>query len=169
MNKVFGITGWKNSGKTTLVACLVEEFTSRGFVVSTIKHASESFQLDLPGTDTFAHREAGAHEVAIISDKRWAIMHQTLASNDAPSLDTMIAKLAPCDLVLVEGFKASSISKIETIRADAVTERAVWRQNKSVVAVASDTTIKDCQLPTFALDDISSIANHIAQKTGLVS
>ena len=105
MNEVFGITGWKNSGKTTMVESLVAEFTKRGFTVSTVKNASEDFDVDHPGTDSFRHRHAGARETAIVSPKRWALMSNTPETGKAPSLDALLKKLGPCDLVLVEGFK----------------------------------------------------------------
>ncbi|MEM6666077.1 MAG: molybdopterin-guanine dinucleotide biosynthesis protein B, partial [Pseudomonadota bacterium] len=95
---IFGFTGWKNSGKTTLVARVVAELTSRGFVVSTVKHAHHAFDVDHPGTDSFKHREAGAQEVALVSNARWALMHE-LRGDDEPEMDEVIAKLAPCDLV----------------------------------------------------------------------
>ena len=101
---VFGITGWKNSGKTTLTERLVAEFTRRGFRVSTVKHAHHDFDIDREGADSYRHRLAGAAEVAIVSGRRWALMHE-LRGEDEPKLDEILARLAPCDLVLVEGYK----------------------------------------------------------------
>ena len=100
--RVFGITGWKNSGKTTLAERLVTELTSRGWRVSTIKHAHHAFDIDKEGTDSFRHRAAGASEVAIVAGSRWALMHE-LRGEEEPSLDEIVARLAPCDIVLVEG------------------------------------------------------------------
>ena len=116
--RVFGITGWKNSGKTTLTERLVAELTRRGWKVSTVKHAHHDFDIDKEGTDSFRHRQAGASEVAIVSGRRWALMHE-LRGEDEPPLDVVLARLAPCDLVLVEGYKRESHKKIETRRADA--------------------------------------------------
>ncbi len=167
MTRIFGVTGWKNSGKTTLVARLVTEFTRRGFTVSTVKHASDNFQLDRPGTDTFAHREAGAREIAIASGRSWAIIHQNDDTEEEMSLDGMVSKLEPCDLVLVEGYKSSTIPKIETIRREAVSEPPVWQQNKSIVAIASDGPVETGSLSRFQLDDIEGITDFISEKTGL--
>lgn len=167
MSKVFGITGWKNSGKTTLVAKLVTEFTSRGFRVSTIKHASKHFEIDKPGTDSHAHRSAGAMEVAIISDTKWAIIHETPLPSQTISLNAMLAKLAPCDLVIVEGFKSSDVPKIECQRGKESNEKAIWQSNRSIVALACEYNDSDCQLPQFSLDDIPGIADYIAQTSGL--
>ncbi|MGI9363712.1 MAG: molybdopterin-guanine dinucleotide biosynthesis protein B [Rhizobiaceae bacterium] len=167
MNKVFGIVGWKNSGKTTLVSALVREFTNRGLCVSTIKNSHHSFSIDVPGTDSFGHREAGAHEVALVSSKRWALMHELHTDGAMPSLETMIAKMAPCDLILVEGFKSSSIQKIETFRSDASSEPPLWQTHDRIVALAADSPHEGCNLPQFALDDIVNIADFIAQISGL--
>lgn len=163
MTRVFGITGWKNSGKTTLVAKLVEEFSQRGQRVSTVKHASANFDLDQPGTDSQAHRSHGAQEVAIVSQKRWAIMHELPDKLMEPTLDDMLAKLSPCDLVLVEGFKTSPLPKIECIRHDTIRSEAIWKTNPAIVAVASDGPLPDCQLQIFSLNDISKIADYIEQ------
>ena len=100
--RVFGITGWKNSGKTTLTERLVREFVARGRKISTVKHAHHGFDIDREGTDSFRHREAGAGEVAIVSGRRWALMHE-LADEEEPALGDILARLAPCDIVLVEG------------------------------------------------------------------
>ena len=90
-HRVFGITGWKNSGKTTLTERLVSELVARGWKVSTIKHAHHDFDIDKPGADSFRHREAGATEVAIVSGRRWALMHE-LRGEDEPSLDAILAR-----------------------------------------------------------------------------
>ncbi|MEO1142840.1 MAG: molybdopterin-guanine dinucleotide biosynthesis protein B, partial [Pseudomonadota bacterium] len=109
--KCFGIAGWKNSGKTSLVASLVTEISNRGFVVSTIKHAHHAFDLDTPNTDSFKHREAGANEVVLVSGNRWAIQHE-LRGNPEPDFETVLEKLSPCDLILVEGYKRENIRKL---------------------------------------------------------
>ena len=116
--RVFGITGWKNSGKTGLAARLVTEFTRRGYRVSTVKHAHHDFDIDKPGADSFRHREAGAHEVAIVSGTRFAIMHE-LRDAPEPALADILTRLAPCDLVLIEGYKREPIPKIEARRLEA--------------------------------------------------
>ena len=116
--RVFGITGWKNSGKTTLTEKLVAELTRRGFRVSTVKHAHHDFDIDHEGADSYRHRLAGAVEVAVVSGRRWALMHE-LRGEDEPKLEEILARLAPCDLVLVEGYKREGHPKIETRRLDA--------------------------------------------------
>ena len=99
--KIFGIAGWKNSGKTGLMVRLVSELTQRGYVVSTVKHAHHDFDIDKVGADSYRHREAGAHEVTIVSGTRFAIMHE-LRGAPEPSFGDILARLAPCDLVLIE-------------------------------------------------------------------
>ena len=114
LDKCFGIAGWKNSGKTSLVAALVTNISARGFKVSTIKHAHHAFDLDTPNTDSYKHREAGANEVVLVSANRWAIQHE-LRGADEPEFETMLQKISPCDLVLVEGYKQENIAKLEII------------------------------------------------------
>lgn len=167
MNKVFGIAGWKNSGKTTLVSSLVAEFTRRGLKVSTIKHAHHNFSIDQPGTDSYRHRESGAHEVALVSSKRWAIMHENSTDSEEPSLENMISKLGPCDIILVEGYKSSQINKIESIRHEAIKETPLWQTHPGIVAVACDQPLENCDKPQFDLDDIAGIADYIIQISGV--
>src|SRR5262245_29026284 len=113
--RVFGITGWKNSGKTTLTERLVAELTRRGYRVSTVQHAHHDVQIAKPVADSFRHRAAVAAEVAVVSGRRWALMHE-LRSEDEPRLDDILARLAHCDIVLVEGYKREGHDKIETRR-----------------------------------------------------
>jgi molybdopterin-guanine dinucleotide biosynthesis protein B len=167
VSNVFGIVGWKNSGKTTLVSSLVREFTNRGLSISTIKHAHHTFSLDQTGTDSSRHRAAGAHEVALASSRRWAIMHEVACNGEEPSLETMISKMAPCDLILVEGYKGSDINKIEAIRQGTTKEEPLWQTHSGIVAVASDVPLPKCNKPRFDLDDISGVADFIIQKSGV--
>lgn len=164
---IFGVSGWKNSGKTTLVEALVSEFTRRGLSVNTVKHAHHAFNLDHEGTDSWRHQNAGAREVALISSQRWALMHENAAGDTEPDLDTMVAKMTPCDLILAEGFKASPINKIETIRQSSLKRTPLWQTHEGVVAVASDTVLADCSKPQFSLNAISEIADFISQIEGL--
>ncbi|MFD0918020.1 molybdopterin-guanine dinucleotide biosynthesis protein B [Pseudahrensia aquimaris] len=165
MTKVFGITGWKNSGKTTLVARLVEEFTKRGLRVSTIKHASHTYTLDHDGTDTFAHKKAGAYEVAIAAGSRWAVMHEADASEPEQTLETMLARLTPCDMVLVEGFKTSAIPKLQTMRSDAREHTPMWETNETVIAIAADHDVDPQGRSLFRIDDVTAIADYIISTT----
>jgi molybdopterin-guanine dinucleotide biosynthesis protein B len=163
---VFGITGWKNSGKTTLTERLVAEFTRRGFRVSTVKHAHHDFDIDREGADSYRHRRAGAAEVAIVSGKRWALMHE-LRGEDEPKLEEILARLAPCDLVLVEGYKREGHPKIETRRRDAKDTAPLSAIDPAIRAVAADHPVSGETVPVFSIDDVTAIADFIAVETGL--
>ncbi|MEM9344335.1 MAG: molybdopterin-guanine dinucleotide biosynthesis protein B [Pseudomonadota bacterium] len=162
--KVWGVTGWKNAGKTHLVERLVAEFTDRGFTVSTIKHAHRGFDLDKPGTDSDRHRSAGAREVLIASDRRWALMHE-LRDAPEPTLDDLLGHLSPADLVLVEGYKTGPHPKVEAHRA-ATDHPLIATTNDTIRAVAADTTV-DAPVPVLTLDDTPAIADFIAKELGL--
>ena len=166
MQRVFGITGWKNSGKTTLVEKLVAEFCRRGFRVSTVKHAHHEFDIDKPGADSFRHRQAGASEVAIVSGRRWALMHE-LRGEDEPQLDDILARLSPCDLVLVEGYKREGHSKIEARRLASREATTLGPDDPSIVAIAADHVVSGETRPVFDLDSILEIADFIQAATGL--
>jgi molybdopterin-guanine dinucleotide biosynthesis protein B len=166
-NPVFGVTGWKNSGKTTLVTRLVTEFTRRGFTISTVKHAHHDFDIDKPATDSFRHREAGASEVMIVSGKRWAVMHE-LRGGEEPPLEQALQRLSPCDLVLVEGYKREGHPKIEVRRIAAAKQEPLAPQDASILAVASDRPTDSNTLPSFKLDDVSGIADFIQARLGLI-
>ncbi len=163
--RCFGIAGWKNSGKTTLVSSLVHNLTTRGLRVSTMKHAHHAFDLDQKGTDSHKHRNAGASEVLLVSENRWAIQHE-LRENDEPPFGEMLQKLSPCDLVLVEGYKRESIPKIEII-GDANTEKMLWPHNENIIAIACDTPLIDCNLPQFKRSQIAEIAGFILNFHGI--
>jgi molybdopterin-guanine dinucleotide biosynthesis protein B len=164
--KVFGIAGWKNSGKTGLAVRLVEEFTRRGYRVSTIKHAHHDFDIDKVGADSFRHREAGAHEVALVSGTRYAIMHE-LRGAPEPAFEEILARLAPCDLVLIEGYKREPIPKIEARRLGAANREPLAPSDSYITAIAADHPVADTTLPVFDLDDTVAIANFIADTVGL--
>jgi molybdopterin-guanine dinucleotide biosynthesis protein MobB len=97
------VVGWSGSGKTTLVTALLPALRRRGLRVSTIKHAHHGLDLDRPGKDSFAHREAGAEEVLVVGGQRWALLRET--PEGPPGLPALAARMAPVDLILVEGFK----------------------------------------------------------------
>lgn len=156
--KVFGFAGYSGSGKTTLIEKLIPRFTARGLKVSLIKHTHHNFDVDQPGKDSFRHRQAGASEVLLTCDTRWVLMHELRGASE-PTLEEQLAVLSPCDLVLVEGFKQTPISKLE-IHRPAHGKPPLWPENKSVVAVATNETI-DCPLPTLDLDDPDAIAQFI--------
>ncbi|GAB1582311.1 molybdopterin-guanine dinucleotide biosynthesis protein B [Phyllobacterium phragmitis] len=164
--RIFGITGWKNSGKTTLTVRLVEELTRRGWRISTIKHAHHDFDIDHEGTDSFRHRKAGAGEVAIVSGRRWALMHE-LQGEDEPSLGDIVARLAPCDLIIVEGYKREAHKKIEVRRLEGRKGDPLSATDPNVVAIASDHPVGEQAIPAFDLDDITRIADFIEVQSGL--
>ncbi len=157
---VFGICGWKKSGKTTLTVRLVEELTRRGYKVATVKHAHHEFQVDDQETDSARHRRAGAGEVAVIGGKRWAIIHD-LKDEPEPSLEEVLSWLSPSDLVLVEGYKSAAIPKIEARRSVQQDKRPLAPRDPNIVGIATDHETEANGLPVFALDDVASIADFI--------
>jgi len=168
-HRVFGVTGWKNSGKTTLTERLVAEFVRRGFSVSTVKHAHHGFDVDRPGSDSFRHRAAGAGEVAIVSSNRWALMHE-LRDEAEPQLERILERilerLAPCDLVLVEGYKREPHTKIEARRMGAKNREPLSDGDPNIVAIAADHAAES-HLPVFDLDDVAAIADFVVERMGL--
>ena len=157
--RVFGVTGWKNAGKTTLVERLVAEFVRRGWRVSTVKHAHHDVDIDQPGRDSFRHRVAGASEVALVGGLRYAIMREQAE----PSLAEVLARLAPADLILIEGYKREAHPKIEVRAGEA---QSLAAADPNVVAIAADTRPTEAHLPWFKRDDIAGIADFIAGRAG---
>lgn len=155
---VIGIVGWKNCGKTTLAAALIRELSRRGLSVSSIKHAHHGVDVDQPGTDSYQHRDAGAREVILAGGQRFAIMHE-LRGADEPALDELLARLGPCDWVVVEGFKAHAYPKIEVHRRECL-HPPRYPNDASVIAVAADYA-PDFAGPGFDLDNISGLADFI--------
>jgi molybdopterin-guanine dinucleotide biosynthesis protein B len=162
--KIYGVTGWKNCGKTGLMERLVAEFCKRGLSVSTLKHAHHSTDVDHPGTDSFRHRTAGASEVILASPNRVAIM-QELRGAPEPSFESLLARLRPVDLVLVEGFKREAHPKIEAHRQEAG-QPLIAPKDTSIRAVASDSPL-ELDRPVFDLDDTAAIADFIAREIAL--
>ena len=158
--KIFGVTGWKNSGKTGLMERLITEFTARGLSVSSIKHAHHSFDIDYPGRDSYRHRDAGARQVLLASRNRWALMHE-LRDEDEPSLGDLLKQLSPVDLVLIEGYKRDRHPKIEAHRKE-TGQPLIAPEDQTIVAVASDTSVA-IDRPVLDLNDTAAIANFIAQ------
>jgi molybdopterin-guanine dinucleotide biosynthesis protein MobB len=163
--RIFGVTGWKNAGKTGLMERLVADITARGFSVSTLKHAHHSFDVDQPGKDSHRHRAAGATEVLLVSGHRWALMHELRGRNEPP-LEMLLAKLAPVDLVLIEGYKSERHPKIEAWRA-AAGHGLIAPDDPTIRAVASDTVLPDLPVPRFDLDDTAAIAQFVLAQVGL--
>ena len=162
--KLFGITGWKNSGKTGLVERLVAYFTNDGLRVSTIKHAHHAFDVDTPGRDSHRHRTAGAHEVLVSSRHRLALMRE-LRGAPEPTLPELVEHLGPADLVLIEGFKREPHAKIECHRV-ATGQPLIALQDPTICAIASDSS-PDAPVPVLDLDDTAAIAAFICQHHGL--
>ena len=162
--KVYGITGWKNAGKTGLMERLVAEITGRGYSVSTLKHAHHQFDIDHPGKDSYRHRDAGAHQVLLASSKRWALMTE-LRDEEEPPLSDLLAKMAPVDLVLIEGWKRDKHPKIEAWRAE-TKNPLIAPGDDTIKAVASDTDL-DTDRRQFHLDDTAAIADFILSEVGL--
>ncbi|GBE42614.1 molybdopterin-guanine dinucleotide biosynthesis adapter protein [bacterium BMS3Bbin10] len=166
-HKIFGVIGWKNSGKTTLMARLLEEFSRRGYVVSAIKHAHHKFDIDHPGRDSYKFRNAGARQVALISPKRWALMHE-FRDEEEPDFEEILSHIGPCDLILVEGYKGGPFPKIEARSPRSLTQEPLSGDDRRIVAIASDGEANTGALPGFDVNDIGAIADFIAGHLGLV-
>lgn len=162
--RVYGVIGWKNAGKTTLMERLVAEITGRGISVSTIKHVHHDVDLDQPGKDTFRHRQAGASEVVLASAHRFALMREHRGPE--PQLDQVLARLAPVDLILVEGYKRDAHPKIEVFR-QTEGRSLIQPGDPTVRAIATDAALPALPVPVLDLNDPAAIADFILAETGL--
>ena len=160
-----GFAGWSNSGKTTLIEQLIPRLRAAGLSVSLIKHAHHLFDVDQPGKDSYRHRHAGAQEVLISSENRWALMHE-LRGAPEPGLEALLASLSAVDLVLVEGFKRYAQPKIEIYRKENGKPR-LHLDDPNIVAVASDVRF-DIALPQFDLDDYDAVTTFILKYNGFM-
>lgn len=163
--RILGLAGWSGSGKTTLLVGLIPALAARGVTVSTVKHAHHDVDIDRPGKDSHRHREAGAVEVVLSTARRWALVHE-LRGAPEPSMDEIVARLAPVDLVLVEGFKRDDHPKIEVHRPE-IGLALLCEQDPSVVAVASDGPIEGLSIPVLDLNDPAEVAAFIIAHCGL--
>ncbi len=163
--RIFGLAGWSGSGKTTLMAALIPEIVARGVSVSTVKHAHHDFDIDQPGKDSWRHRQAGAREVMVASQRRWALMRE-LREAPEPSLDELAARMSPVDLLLVEGFKRHPHPKIEICRP-ALGKPLLHPDDAHIVAVASDQRLPGLTLPWLPLSDATAVAAFILRHQGL--
>lgn len=162
--KAIGFIGYSNSGKTTLIEKLLPLLTARGLRVSAVKNAHHGFDMDRPGKDSFRYREAGAGQVLIATGQRWALLTET--PRGPATLEDLLARLDPCDLVLVEGFKSEGeVPRIE-VRRTTVTEPPIFPKDGNVVAVACDGPI-DTDLQLLDLNNPRAIADFILATTGL--
>ena len=157
--RVIGLAGWSGSGKTTLLARLIPLLTGEGLRVSTIKHAHHNFDVDKPGKDSWTHRQAGASEVLVVSDTRWALMHE-LRGDAEPSLTELLGKLSECDLVIVEGFKREPIPKIEIWRAE-VGKPLLHPDDPAIVLMTSDDPCPEARVPILPLSDLPALARAV--------
>jgi molybdopterin-guanine dinucleotide biosynthesis protein B len=162
--KIFGIAGHSGMGKTTLLERLVPELTSRGLVVSLIKHSHKNIDIDRPGKDSYRLRESGCKEVLLLGNDRWALMHE-LRGADEPPLDDLLDRMQHCDLVLIEGFKAGGFPKLEVWRS-ALGKGTLAPDWPGIVAIACDTPPAPPagDLPCLALGDTSGIADLVTSR-----
>jgi molybdopterin-guanine dinucleotide biosynthesis protein B len=165
--KLFGLAGWSGSGKTTLMKALLPELIGRGVTVSTVKHAHHSFDVDQPGKDSYEHRRAGASEVMVASAHRWALMRELRGAAE-PSLEALIARMAPVDLLLVEGFKRHPHPKLEVHRPGNG-KPLLCPEDPHIVAVASDLPLDTIPVPRLDLNDTPAIADFIVRRLALRS
>ena len=157
--RVLGIAGWSGSGKTTLIVKLIPLLSSRGLRVATLKHAHHSFDVDVPGKDSYEHRKAGACEVLVSSARRWVQMHEVGEGAEA-TLPELLSRLSPCDLVLVEGFKSERHPKMEVFRAE-VGKSPLHPQDPRIVAIASDQSFPAAGVPVVDLNDIPAVGDLV--------
>lgn len=163
--RIYGVTGWKNAGKTGMMERLVAEISQRGFTISTLKHAHHDTDVDQPGRDSYRHRAAGAQQVMLSSPNRWALMTE-LRDQPEPSLADLLPLMTPVDLILVEGYKREPHPKIEAHRWETGRPLLV-DSNPTIRAVASNTVPQNLRVPSFHLDDIPAIADFILAEVGL--
>lgn len=161
--RIYGIIGWKNSGKTSLMERLVAEITQRGFSVSTVKHVHHDVDLDQPGKDSFRHRKAGASEVVLASAHRFALMREHRGPE--PELPEILSRMAPVDLILVEGYKRDAHAKIEVFRAE-TGQTLIQPNDRLVRAVASDAALS-LPVPLLDLNNTGQVADFILAEVGL--
>ena len=164
--QVFGVVGWKNNGKTTLVERLISQLTTMGYKVSSVKHAHHNVDIDEPGRDSYRHRAAGAIETLVATDQRWALMHE-LRGDPEPSLEQLSSLFSPCDIVIVEGYKGSPHPKLEVVRN--LNKRGfLAHQMPNIVAMATDKDDLDIELPKLDINNIEQVANFVLLHTGLI-
>jgi len=158
---LLGLAGWSGSGKTTLISNLIPELKKINISVSTLKHAHEGFDIDKPGKDSYVHRESGAREVLISSNKRFALMHEY--HKEEINLNNLIKKLSPVDLILVEGWKKENIKKIEIYRKE-INKPLLCDKDKNIIALATnDKRIKIKNMMILDLNNYEQIAQFIFQ------
>jgi molybdopterin-guanine dinucleotide biosynthesis protein B len=163
--QVFGLVGWSGAGKTTLMVGILPLIAARGIRVSTMKHAHHYFDIDVPGKDSYRHREAGASEVLITSSGRWVLMHE-LRDEAEPPIRDLIERMTPVDLLLIEGFKTHAHPKLEVYR-QAEARPLMWQPGSDIVAVATDVALPEVSVPVLDINDHAGIVDFILTRTGL--
>lgn len=156
--RIIGFAGYSGSGKTTLLEKTIPLLTAQGLRVSVIKHAHHNFDIDKPGKDTYRHRQAGAGEVMIINAQRWALMHE-LQEEAEPSLEELLSKFSPCDLILAEGYKHASIPKLEVHRTETGHDN-LYPSDPRIVAVITDSK-EPLPLPALDINKPEDVAAFI--------
>ncbi len=162
--RVFGFAGWSGSGKTTLIEQLIPRLVARGLRVSLVKHAHHTFDIDHPGKDSYRHRHAGCAEVLITSNARWALIHELRGAHEL-KVDDALARLSPCDLALVEGFKTAAIPKLEVWRAE-MGKPLLHPADPHIVGIATDrpealpVPVRE-RLPVLELADYDAAATFV--------
>jgi molybdopterin-guanine dinucleotide biosynthesis adapter protein len=159
--RVFGFAGWSGSGKTTLIEQVIPRLVAKGLAISLVKHAHHSFDLDQQGKDSHRHRAAGCSEVLVTSGVRWGLLHELRGAPEL-TLREALGRLSPCDLALVEGYKAYPIPKLEIWR-ESVGKALLHPQDSHILAIATDTpaAFAGGRIPAFALDALDEIATFI--------
>ena len=165
--KVFGVVGWKNNGKTTLVERLISQLTSMGYRVSSVKHAHHNVDIDEPGRDSYRHRAAGAKQTLLATEHRWALMREH-REQDTPKLEQLLPLFDPCDLVIVEGYKGAVHPKLEIVR-HLNKEGLLADQIPNIVALVTDQPHLPIDLPQLDLNNIQQVTDFVLQHTGLVT
>lgn len=162
--RIIGVVGWSGSGKTTLVEKLIPRLVARGLSVSTMKHAHHGFDLDRPGKDSFRHRAAGASETMILSGSRWALMRE-IKDGVEPTMEALIERMTPVDLLIVEGFKSHAYDKIEVHRPSLGKELRAG-SDPDIVAVASDVKLGGLAVPLLDLNDGDEVTAFVLERCG---
>jgi len=164
--KVIGLSGWSGAGKTTLLSRVIPFILGQGLRVSVVKHAHHDFNIDVPGKDSWLHRQAGATEVLVGSARRWALMHE-LREAAEPGLPDLLAKMSPVDLIVVEGFKREPIRKIEVHRR-ANGKPPLFPDDPNIVGLITDADDLHSRLPTVHIDDIKGAADLLQHSATLL-
>jgi molybdopterin-guanine dinucleotide biosynthesis protein B len=165
--RIIGLAGWSGAGKTTLIAKLIPGILARGLTVSTLKHAHHAFDIDRPGKDSYEHRMAGATEVLVASEKRFALMHELRGETEL-RLPELLAKLSAVDLVVIEGWKREPHPKLEVYRAS-VGKPLIHPDDPHVVAIASDVPLPHAKVPRVSLDDTAAILDILLARAALLA